>query len=141
RLLRVFLCHSSGDKPSVRRLFHRLRIDHIDPWLDEEKLLPGQDWQIEIRKAVQNSDVVIVCLSLDSIHKSGFVQKEIRYALDVADEQPEDTIFLIPVRLEECKVPERLRNWQWVNLYDRKGYDSLISALRTRASYLGIVIP
>jgi formylglycine-generating enzyme required for sulfatase activity len=136
--LRVFLCHSSGDKPAVRELHQRLCAEGIDAWLDEEKLLPGQDWQREIPKAVRASDVVIVCLSRGSVTKEGFVQKEIRFALDVADEKPEGAIFLIPARLEECDVPERLRRWHWVNLYEAKGYERLMRALRARAEALGI---
>jgi len=39
RPLRIFLCHSAGDKPTVRDLYHRLKTDNnIDPWFDEEKL-------------------------------------------------------------------------------------------------------
>jgi hypothetical protein len=56
-LLRIFLCHSSGDKPEVRNLYQRLSSDGFDPWLDEEKLLPGQKWKSEIPKAVKTSDV------------------------------------------------------------------------------------
>jgi hypothetical protein len=138
RLLRVFLCHSSDDKPSVRCLYRKLLVDNVDPWLDEAKLLPGQNWQQEIRKAVHISDVVIVCLSRKSINKVGYVQKEIKYALDVADEQPEGTIFLIPLRLEECKVPERLEHCQWVNYFEDNGYEKLIKALRIRAKTLGV---
>ncbi|HTP10322.1 MAG TPA: TIR domain-containing protein, partial [Anaerolineae bacterium] len=89
--LRIFLCHSSADKPAVRELYQRLRADGFAPWLDEEDLLPGQDWQHEIPKVVRNADAVIVCLSHGSITKTGYVQKEIKFALDVADEQPEDT--------------------------------------------------
>ena len=111
KTLRAFLCHSSGDKPAVRELYQRLCDEGIDAWLDEEKLLPGQDWQREIPKAVRASDVVIVCLSQNSITKAGYVQKEIKFALDVADEQPEDTIFLIPAKLEACEVPGRLAQW------------------------------
>ena len=136
--LRVFLCHSSGDKPAVRELYQRLCAEGIDAWLDEEKLLPGQDWQREIPKAVRASDVVIVCLSRGSITKAGYVQREIKFALDVADEQPEGAIFLIPAKLEECEVPDRLSRWQWVNLYEAKGYERLMRALRTRAEALGI---
>ena len=77
RKLKVFLCHSKDDKIKVRRLFHRLIADGFDAWLDEEKLLPGQDWDLEIRKAVRESDVVVVCLSNSSITKAGYVQKEI----------------------------------------------------------------
>lgn len=141
RALRVFLCHSSNDKPIVRELHKRLSTDQVDPWLDEENLLPGQDWSQEIMKAVRNADVVIVCLSQGSINKAGYIQKEIKYALDVADEQPEGTIFLIPLKLEECAIPERLRRWQWVNYYEDKGYKRLLDALRVRASTLAITLP
>jgi cold shock CspA family protein/predicted transcriptional regulator len=141
RALRVFLCHSSHDKPVVRDLYRRLSVDQIDPWLDEEKLLPGQDWNQEIMKAVRASDVVIVCLSRGSINKAGYIQKEIKYALDIADEQPEGTIFLIPLKLEECEMPERLRRWQWVNYFDEAGYKRLMDALRIRAQNVGAKAP
>jgi hypothetical protein len=130
--LRVFLCHSSSDKPAIRELYRRLSADSIDAWLDEENLLPGQDWQLEISRAVHGSDVVIICLSRNSVSKAGYVQREIRFALDVAEEQPEGAIFLIPLRLEECDVPERLRRWHWVNFFEATGYERLLRALRAR---------
>jgi len=105
RAVRVFLCHSSADKPGVRDLFRRLVKDGCEPWLDEEKLLPGQRWAEEIPRAVRNSDVVVVCMSQLATAKRGYLQKEIAFALDVALEEPEGSIFLIPARLEECEVP------------------------------------
>ncbi len=104
RKLKVFLCHSSGDKPRVRDLYKRLQADGFDPWLDEEDLLPGQKWQQEIPKAVRAADTILVCLSRDSIARDGYVQKEIKYALDAADEKPEETIFIIPLRFEDCPL-------------------------------------
>ena len=68
-LLRVFLCHSSGDKPAVRKLYQRLKQDGFAPWLDEEDLLPGQDWRHEISVAVRACSAVVVCLSRGSITK------------------------------------------------------------------------
>lgn len=136
RRLRVFLCHASNDKPAVRGLYQRLRQNEFDPWLDEEDLLPGHEWEREIKKAVRGSDIVVVCLSQQSINKRGFVQKELRIALDVADEQPEGTIFIIPVKLEECEVPERLRRWQWVNLFEDRGYQRLVRALEAALASL-----
>ena len=139
RQLRVFLCHSSGDKPAVRELYRKLAAEGwIDPWLDEEKLLPGQEWKDEIPKAVHAADVVVVCLSRSSITKEGYVQKEIRFTLDVAQEKPENVIFLIPACLDDCDVPERLRNWQWVDLYKEQGWERLLASLTLRADNLGI---
>jgi hypothetical protein len=138
--LRVFLCHSSADKPAVRKLCRRLAADGYDPWLDEQRLLPGQDWQKEIPKAIHESHAVAVCLSRASVSKEGYLQKEIKYALDVVDEKPEGTIFLIPVKLEECEVPERLARWQWASLFEPDGYRHLLLALRQRAkSATGVV--
>lgn len=134
RTLRIFLCHSSGDKQKVRALHKRLRSDGFDPWLDEDKILPGQDWNQQIIRAVRNSDVVLVCLSQHSISKAGYVQKEIKYALDAADEQPEGAIFLIPVRLEACEVPQRLGRWQWLNYFEDQGYHRLLMVLEVKAT-------
>jgi hypothetical protein len=132
--LKVFLCHSSGDKKAVRSLYRRLRADDFQPWLDEEDLLPGQDWEIEIPKAVRDSDIVVVCLSKGSVTKTGYVQKEIKFALDAADERPEGTVYIIPVLLEECAVPERLSKWHWVALYRYGGYKRLVASLKKRAA-------
>ncbi len=134
--LRVFLCHSSADKSAVRELYARLCADGVDVWFDEESLVAGQSWRVEIPKAVRNSDVVIVCLSRAAISRAGYVQKEITFALDVAEEQPEGTIFIIPLKLEECKVPERLSGWHWVNYFELTGYERLMRALRLRAQSL-----
>lgn len=136
--LRIFLCHSSGDKQAVRALYKRLRSDGFDPWFDEEQLLPGQDWNQEIIRAVRSSDVVLICLSEKAINKAGYVQKEIKYALDVADEQPEGSIFLIPVRLEECGVPPRLSQWQWVDYFEDRGYGRLLKALEVKATQINL---
>ena len=140
--LNVFLCHATDDKPSVRKLYERLKEDGIDVWFDEEKLLPGQDWDMEIQNAVRQSDVVIICLSKKSVTKEGYVQKEIKIALDVADEKPEGTIYLIPTRLEECNVPNRINRWQWIDLFssgsaiDTTKYKKLFRSLELRAEQL-----
>lgn len=94
--------------------------------------MPGQDWEREIIVAVRRSDAVLVCLTRNSINKRGFVQREIRYALDAADNQPEGSIFLIPVKLEECEVPDRLQHLHWVNLFENRGYEKLLASLQAK---------
>ena len=138
--LKVFLCHASGDKPPVRDLYKRLTAEGVDAWLDKEKLLPGQDWRLEIPRAVQEADVVVVCLSNKSVTKEGYVQKEIKFALDSAEEKPEGAIFLIPARLEDCVVPERLSRWQWVDLYEENGFIQLLRSLKLRADAVGATV-
>jgi len=119
RKLSVFFCHASQDKPIVRELCQRLsENDWIDPWLDEKKLLPGEDWRTSIEEAVELADLIVICLSTNSVNKEGFVQKELRYAREISLEKPEDSIFLVPVRFNECDIPRGLRFIQWANYFD-----------------------
>ena len=69
--MRVFLCHASDDKAAVRQLYRRLKDDGLNPWLDEEDILPGKDWDTEIRDAIANSSAIIACLSPASVIRVG----------------------------------------------------------------------
>jgi len=145
RPLRVFLCHSSNDKLIVRDLYRRLDAEGwIDAWLDSEKLFPGHDWNFEIEKAVEEADAILVCLTKNSVSKEGYVQRELRMVLDFVDYKPEGTLFVIPVRLEECEPPRRLRTWQYADYFpesDRDlAYQRLLVSLTIRAKRLDLLI-
>jgi hypothetical protein len=138
RRLRIFLCHGHEDKDRVLMLYQQLNDEGFQPWMDEEDLLPGQDWQAEIRKAVRQSDAFVVCLSSQSTTRAGFIHREIAFAMDVADEQPEETLFIIPLKLEPCTVPEKLAHLHWGLLSEKNGYQKLVKALRRRMDQLRI---
>ena len=136
RPLKVFLSYASQDRPAVREIYNALKVEEwIDPWLDQEKILPGQDWQMVIETAVDEADVVIICLSNQSVPKEGYVQREIRYAYDIALEKPEATIFLVPLRLDDCDVPRKLRFLHKVDYFGVEkadAYADLVEALKQR---------
>jgi len=95
---------------------------------------------LEIEKAVEQADIVIVCLSKASVTREGYVQKEMRRVLDVALEKPEGAIFIIPVRLDECESPYRLRSFQYVDYFPASQREQtvkrLLASLRMRAESL-----
>lgn len=139
--LRVFLCHASQDKIAVRELYnHLLAEGWIDPWLDEKKLLPGQDWDLAIEKAVEDSHVVIVCMSQNSVSKEGYINRELRLVLDTALTKAEEETFVIPLRLEDCQVPRRLRHYHWLDYFPKErqsiAYQTLLKSLKLRADSL-----
>lgn len=140
RRLKVFLCHAKDDKPKVRKLYHRLCADGIDAWLDENELVGGQDWEREIREAVRNSDVVIICYS-KKFNQKGYRQKEVSIAVEEAELLPKGEIYIIPARLEECDVLVDLQHLQWVDVFEKDGYDKLLRALHQRASKIGAILP
>ena len=139
-----FLCYAKENSNSVREFRERLRAeDWIDPWFDEEDILPGQKWEGSVADAVHNSHAVIIFLSSIAIRTEGFFQKELKLALDAAAEKPDGTIFIIPIRLDDCDVPERLQPYQYVDYFGDDAhkdsvYSSLIKALKVRAENLGI---
>ena len=135
--LKVFLCHASENKPIVNGLFDDLVAAGYAPWLDTDAILPGMAPDMEIQKALHDCDIVIICLSSVSVAKEGYVQKEIRWARDIQNEKPENTIFVIPLRLDNCKVPFGLKDIQWGDYIAPDGYDKLIKALNIRAQQLG----
>ncbi len=145
RKLRVFLCHAKEDKLIVHELYKQLNAEGwMDVWLDEVKLLPGQNWDMEIEKAVEAADAVIVCLSNNSVTKEGYVQAEMSFILDIARTKPEETIFVIPLRLDDCIVPRRLRLYQYVDYFPKShrktSYQRLLESLKLRVEKLGILI-
>jgi formylglycine-generating enzyme required for sulfatase activity len=138
--LRIFLCHASQDKLAVRKLYSQLKSQTwIDPWLDEVKLLPGMDWELEIFKAIREADVIIVCLSNESVAKEGYVQKEFKRALGFAEEKPDGTIYIIPLRLDDCQPPLKFQQWQWVDYFQPEAHNRLLQSLYLRAGSLKIL--
>lgn len=134
--LRVFLCHASQDRPVVQELYQRFLVEGwIDPWLDVKNILPGQDWRVAIEEAVESADSVIICLSTNSVKKEGYIQKEMRYAQEISLEKPEGTIYLIPVRLNDCDIPRGLRFFQWTDYFGvnkEQNCTKLLAALEER---------
>ncbi len=107
-----------------------------------KKLLPGMDWNMEIDKAVEASHIVVVFLTDNSVNKEGYIQRELRLVLDVALNMTEGTIFVIPLRLEDCQLPRSLRSWQWLDYFPAEArpeaYERLLTSLKIRADKLGI---
>jgi hypothetical protein len=126
----IFLSYAWEDKEKVEKLYQKLSNVGFKPWMDKKDILPGERWQSSIRKAIRCSDFFLACLSANSVSKRGFLQKEVRQALDMWQEKLEEDIYLIPIRLEDCEVPEGLRGFHWVNLFEEDGWTRLVKAIQ-----------
>jgi AAA+ ATPase superfamily predicted ATPase len=129
-MTRIFLSYARQDEQRVERLYEDLSNAGLTPWMDTKDILPGERWKPNIQKAIRASDFFLACLSTNAVGKRGFLQKEIKEALDVSDEMLDRDIYLIPVRLDDCEVPERLSDWQWVDLFEGDGWDRLMGAIQ-----------
>lgn len=115
---RVFIAYVDEDRGAALRLAGDLAAAGVDAWIDQRRLLPGQNWPRAIEEAIERADFFIGCFSTRSVGKRGMFQSEIRYALDCARRLPLDDAFVIPARLDDCAVPKRIaRESHWIDLF------------------------
>lgn len=114
----IFISYAREDQTWAERLYMELRKQELNAWLDIRCLKPGANWKLEIHKTIRKSRYFILLLSKHSLNKRGFVQREIKEALQVMKEFPTGEIFLIPARLDMTDpVDEELQELNWVNLF------------------------
>lgn len=131
--VKVFISYARSDLEIARKIYADLRKSGIDVWLDEMDLLPGQNWRYTIPRVIKESSYIIALLSSNSVQKRGYVQKELKVALDILDEFPDGDIFLIPVRIDNVEITdERLRDLHTVNLFQsyQDGIERIIRVLQ-----------
>jgi hypothetical protein len=128
----IFLSYAREDEQSIFDLKWSLEKAGFDVWFDKSALAPGQDWKLEISKAIRTTKVFMVCLSTRSVAKRGFLQAELKEALEVLREVPEGDVFVVPARLDDCQVPDSLRHLQYVNIFEDGAVSALIRSLSSR---------
>ena len=131
KTISIFLCHASEDKQKVHDVYRRLKQKGFKPWLDKEDLLPGQAWDKEIPKAIKSSDFIMIFFSETSVSKRGYVQKEFNLALNVLNEMPQGKIFVIPIRLDNCSIPEVFKDLQYCNIFEQGGFEKIVRAIHS----------
>lgn len=132
----VFVAYASEDLEIARRLAEALRASDCSPWLDKDRLMPGQNWTQSIERAISDADAFVACFSTRSVSKRGQFQSELRHALECAERRPLDEVFLLPVRVELCEVPERIaKQVQYVDLFPdwERGVKRLVRSIRRAA--------
>lgn len=125
---RVFLIYAREDIEVARRLAADLKESGFRPWLDVDEIVPGQIWQKAVLKALEESAVALVLVS-KNLAKKGFVQEELKVALESLQERDKEISPIVPVKLDDSEVPEQLAHIQWVNLNEEGGLERLLSGL------------
>ena len=138
--IQIFLAHVNEDKEAVLKLYDRLNNGGYKPWLDKKDLISGQNWCLVILRVIKDSHLFIVCPSKRSISKRGYVQNELKIALNQLASLPPDSIYLIPLRLDECEIPDlrqdeyglNLCDIQWFDYWEADGFDKLERAINCK---------
>jgi hypothetical protein len=126
-----FLSYAREDQIAVRAIAEELRQDGFLIWLDAKDLLPGDDWKARIEDAIERADYVLVFLANNSVNKVGYVQRELKYALEQQDLRPSSHRYMIPILLEPCNPPRELSSIQWLKTWETGFYEKLVKVLRS----------
>jgi hypothetical protein len=136
----IFLAHASEDKKTVRAVYKKLKAAGLEPWLDEENLMPGVRWDDEIKEAIKKARFFIACISKNSVGKNGYIQKELRLALSELEYKSPGFIYFIPALIEDVELPNvnvgtiNLRDYQAARIFDSEQFDRLITHLQDQAN-------
>lgn len=140
---RVFISYAREDFDFAKKLYQDLRLAGIEPWLDKESMRAGEKWQPAIRSAINESQYFVPLLSSKSVQKKGYVQRELKEALEILDGLSYKDIFVIPLRIDNCKVTnKKINEYNIVDLFPdweggiKKVLDSMgISSNGTKQDY------
>lgn len=130
--VKIFISYAREDWDFAIKIYNNLKSEGFSPWIDREELLPGQNWRKVIEKAIQESSYVLAVCSSNSVSKRGFVQKELKIAIDLLDEFPPAKIFIIPVKIDECEpLHDELKLLHCVDLFPdyEKGFEKVFKTL------------
>ena len=138
----VFISHAKEDIELAEQLYDYLSEKGYSPWLDKKKLRVGANWDFEIKKALKKSTYVIILLSSISVKKRGYIQKEFKYALEYSESKLDDDIYIIPILLDKCEVPDQLSKFQWLEVENNRFNESILESLNfQRQKYLDSLSP
>ena len=117
---RTFISYSRINKDFALELAKELKLEGFDVWLDQLDIPLGARWDREVEKALKESEIFLIILTSASVASEN-VLDEIGYAIDSGKR-------ILPILLEECEIPLRLRRFQYVDFTNKSFSDGVESA-------------
>lgn len=137
----VFISYASPDRDRVTPYFDRLAGRGFDVWMDCRCLKAGQNWDFEIRRTLDRAAIIVVFVSNNSVDRRGYVQREIKLALDKADEKLTSDIYIIPVLLDEsAPLPDQLKSIHCVRGWEPESDVAIADAINHQLQLIGVEV-
>ena len=112
--MNIFLGYPSERETEARTVFDFLESFGLEVWFDKESVLPGEEWRSAREKAQAIADLIVHVISPEVLVRPGEVQRELKRTLDLAEDRPFGTIYLIPVLVAGATVPVEIAKYQYV---------------------------
>lgn len=104
----AFISYAHEDTQDVDQLQRVLEAAGVRVWRDTADLWPGENWRVKIRQAITGrSFVFVACFSRTGVaRKASYQYEELAVAIEQMRRRQSDEPWLIPVRLDECQIPD-----------------------------------
>ena len=125
---KVFISYSSTDRKHVEEIAQKLKFRGIEVWYDQWEIVVGDSIVQKINDGISSADYLLVALSSASV-KSHWVQEELSAATALLAEKGS---FILPVLLDDCKVPPLLAHRKYAN-YQKdpsEAIEQIVEAIR-----------
>ncbi len=117
---KIVILSVKEDRDTAIRIYNDLKNRGFDVWLESESLLPGQNRDILSLSEIEKSDYVLVMLSESSMNTRDKFHRYLKTAINKQAELPEQSIFLIPLKLGECEVRKELKELEYADFSNYK---------------------
>jgi hypothetical protein len=124
---RIFLSYAAADHP---------RVETLSNWLLEQGFELSNGGGVATDEGRGESDRIhkanffLACLTQNSLDKRGKIEKKLKGELDFLWKGIDNEAFLIPVRLEECLIPESLKAFPDVDVFRSEDFPALLDQMQ-----------
>ncbi len=134
----VFISYTKADRDIATAIYDLLDQKSLNPWLDDKKIKGGQNWDFEIRRALDRSVIVVIIWSENSRDHRGYIQRELKLALRKLEENLVDDIFIVPVLVgNSLAIPDELKDIHCLAFEDAALDKKLVESIEHQFARIG----
>lgn len=138
--MKIFLGYPSEYQAVAREIYGFLKSAGDEVWFDKVSLIAGTDWDKEREKGQCEADLVVHLCSEAILKRPGVVNREIRQTLRLVEDQPLGSLYVIPIRLGQIKMPVELTRFQYFD-FDNGWKERLSEGVEKRRAQLSGEVP
>ncbi len=121
----IFISYSRKDESAVQKLYEALLVEGFKPWLKKE--FPSSDKQSN--HPLFEAEFLLACLSNNAVSAKGRLEASIQSDLSHLWRRSHGSTFLIPIRLDDCKIPQSLAAFDSIDFFAEEGLTRLLEAI------------
>jgi tetratricopeptide (TPR) repeat protein len=128
RAFRVALIYMVEERTQgkIAELYEQLQACGIEVFLFSKDMPAVESHEAEMHRQITNADSVIICYSDHFEKGKGYRHQEVRIALKEQKLRPPGNAYLLPIRLDDCQIPDYLSEPRMLNYFHRDHFEGIV---------------